>query len=229
MGRPRSFDRAEALERAMAVFWEYGYDATSVALLTTALGIGPPSLYAAFGDKRSLFLEALDHYLHTHAAYTERVLADEPNTREAVERLLCEAAAAFTTPDRPHGCMVLSAATNSSPQSADIAARLRDQRAGRVRGLEARIAGAVRAGELPAGTDPHALAAFYAAVLQGMSAQARDGATTADLLQIVDMALLAWPRPRRPPTARRPVEADGPAPRRSSPARGSKEGTVQDG
>jgi AcrR family transcriptional regulator len=197
IGRPRSFDRDEALERAMAVFWEHGYDPTSITMLTGAVGIGAPSLYAAFGDKRSLVLDALERYLHTYAAFTRRALTDEPDARDAVERLLRDAAAAYTRPDRPPGCLLITAATNCSPQSAAIAAHLRDQRAVGARALESKIADAVHAGELPVGTDPGALAAFYGAVLQGMSAQARDGATTGDLRQIADRALLAWPNPAR--------------------------------
>jgi AcrR family transcriptional regulator len=192
-GRPRSFDRDEALERAITVFWAHGYDATSIAQLTNALGIGAPSLYAAFGDKRTLFLEALDRYLQTYGAFTRRALVEEHPARGAVERLLLEAATAYTRPDRPPGCLLITAATNCSPQSADIAAHLRELRTAGVRELADRIADAVRAGELPADADPHALATFYAAVLQGMSAQARDGATRADLEQIARAALKAWP------------------------------------
>ncbi|MDT4913461.1 MAG: hypothetical protein QOC66_2589 [Pseudonocardiales bacterium] len=192
-GRPRSFDRDEALEGATAVFWEHGYDATSIALLTSALGIGAPSLYAAFSDKRALFLEALDRYLRTYGAFTERALAEESNARAAVERLLREAAAAYSRPDRPRGCLLITAATNCSPQSADIAARLRELRAVGARTIEDKIVAATRAGELPAHTDAHALATFYAAVLQGMSAQARDGAAKTDLERIAEAALQAWP------------------------------------
>jgi AcrR family transcriptional regulator len=192
-GRPRSFDRDEALEGAIAVFWEHGYDATSIALLTKAIGIGAPSLYAAFGDKRALFFEALDRYIRTYGAFTARALAEEPNARDAVERLLHEAAAAYTRPDRPHGCLLITAATNCSPQSADIAARLREIRAAGARALEDKIAAAARTGELPTHTDAHALTTFYGAVLQGMSAQARDGAAVTDLEQIAEAALHAWP------------------------------------
>lgn len=192
-GRPRSFDRDEALESAIAVFWEHGYDATSIALLTTALGIGAPSLYAAFGGKRALFLEALHRYNRTYGAFTERALAEEPDARDAVERLLREAAAAYTRPDRPRGCLLITAATNCSPQSADIATQLRELRAAGARVLEDKIAAAAQTGELPAHADAHALATFYAAVLQGMSAQARDGAARTDLEQIAETALQAWP------------------------------------
>jgi AcrR family transcriptional regulator len=191
-GRPRSFDRDEALEGAVAVFWEHGYEATSIALLTKSIGIGAASLYAAFGDKRALFLEALDRYLSTYGAFTARALAEEPNARAAVERLLREAATAYTRPDRPRGCLLITAATNCSPQSTDMADRLRQLRAAGVRALEDKIA-AVSQDELPAHTDAHALATFYAAVLQGMSAQARDGAARSDLAEIAGAALRAWP------------------------------------
>jgi TetR/AcrR family transcriptional regulator, copper-responsive repressor len=193
MGRPRSFDRDEALENAIAVFWEHGYDATSISLLTNALGIGAASLYAAFGDKRALFLEALDRYLHTYGAFTGRALAEEATARSAVERLLHEAADAYTRPGRPHGCLLITATTNCSPQSADLAAHLRELRAMGACALQDKIAAAARSGEIPARTDARALATFYSAVIQGMSAQARDGATTADLRQIATAALQAWP------------------------------------
>ncbi|WP_225848102.1 TetR/AcrR family transcriptional regulator [Streptomyces sp. HPF1205] len=192
-GRPRSFDRDQALDRAVDVFWERGYEATSVSALTTALGIGPASLYAAFGDKRTLFLEALDRYLHTYGAFTMSVLEREPRAGAAVERLLYEAAAAYTRPDHPPGCLLITAATNCTEQSADVAARLRDLRAAGKRALHDRISAAVRSGELPPGTDAHALATFYSAVLQGMSAQARDGASRADLEHVAGIALSAWP------------------------------------
>lgn len=192
-GRPRSFDRDAALDAAVAVFWEHGYDVTSISMLTKALGIGGPSLYGAFGDKESLFLEALDKYLDTYVAFTRTALTEEASAHGAVRRLLRAAAASYTRPDRPQGCLLASATTNSAPRSAHIAARLRDVRAAGLRALEEKFAGAVRSGELPAGTDAHAAAVFFAAVLQGMSAQARDGATRADLEQIAEAALRAWP------------------------------------
>ncbi|MBM9508232.1 TetR/AcrR family transcriptional regulator [Actinacidiphila acididurans] len=198
-GRPRSFDREQALERAVDVFWAYGYDATSVSVLTAALGIGPASMYAAFGDKRALFLEALGRYLHTYGAFTASALSEEPRAGDAVERLLFEAAAAYTRPDHPPGCLLITAATNCSPQSSDMSTRLRELRAAGLRALQDKIAAAVRSGELPPDTDAHALATFYSAVLQGMSAQARDGASRSDLRHIAEAALLAWPSapPRR--------------------------------
>lgn len=193
-GRPRSFDRDKALEGAIVVFWEHGYDATSISLLTKALGIGAASLYAAFGDKRTLFIEALNRYMSTYGAFTQRVLSEVPGAYDAVQRLLHEAATAYTRPDRPHGCLLISAATNCSPESADMAAHLRDLRAAGALALENKIAEAVRAGELPARTDARALASFYGAVVKGMSAQARDGAAKSDLEQIAEAAMRAWPQ-----------------------------------
>ena len=194
-GRPRSFDREDALRWAMMVFWKHGYDATSVALLTDAMGIAAPSMYAAFGDKRALFEEALQHYAQTYGAFTMRALSD-PDARVAVERLLLGAAEEFTSPDHPPGCMLITAATNCAPESASVQKRLRGMRAGLVDALEARIAGTLAGRRLPADGDARALARFFAATLQGMSAQARDGASRAELEAIARAALRAWPEPR---------------------------------
>src|SRR5690242_10250406 len=102
-GRPRSFDREDALKRAVMVFWKHGYDATSVSLLTHAMRIGAPSMYAAFGDKRALFEEALDLYMKTYGSFFLQTLEEEPDARVAIEHLLLAAAAAFTSSDHPPG------------------------------------------------------------------------------------------------------------------------------
>jgi AcrR family transcriptional regulator len=189
-GRPRSFDRDDALKRAMMLFWKHGYDATSVSLLTEAMGIGAPSLYAAFGDKRALFKEALDRYIATYGAFTIRAIEEEPDPRAGVERLLFEAATAFTSADHPAGCMIASA-TNCAPESAAIEKRLRTIRARSVQAIEEKIANAPE--RLPARTNAHALALFFVATLQGMSTQARDGASREELEAIARTALRAWP------------------------------------
>jgi AcrR family transcriptional regulator len=194
MGRPRSFDREQALQCAVDVFWEHGYDATSVALLSQAMGITTPSLYSAFGDKRTLFLEALDRYLTTFGAFTVRALTEEPTAQRAITRLLHEAADAYTRPDHPQGCLLISAATNCTPQSDDIKAKLRDIRGAGANALEEKITAAIGAGELPADTDARALGAHYSAVIQGMSAKARDGATRDVLHDIAATAMRAWPQ-----------------------------------
>lgn len=190
-GRPRSFDRDDVLKRAMMLFWKHGYDATSVSLLTKEMGIGAPSLYAAFGDKRALFEEALGHYMKAYGAFMVRSLQDEADPRAAIERLLLDAAAMFTSGDHPPGCMVITAATNCTPESAAVEKHLRAFRKHTVHALEEKIAGGSR--RLPAHTSARTLALFFSATLQGMSAQARDGATREELEAVVRAALRAWP------------------------------------
>ncbi|QEU91911.1 TetR/AcrR family transcriptional regulator [Streptomyces kanamyceticus] len=193
-GRPRSFDRETALEQAIRTFWENGYEATSVSDLTRVMGIGAPSLYAAFGDKRTLFDEVVVRYGATHGAFGGRAFDEESTARGAVSRMLHEAAAEFTDPDHPRGCLVITAATNCTTPEVEKA--LRERRNANVAGIESRIAAAVAAGELPADTDPAALARYTAAVFQGMSQQARDGATRQDLEAVADLAMSAWPQGR---------------------------------
>ncbi|MEU3410458.1 MULTISPECIES: TetR/AcrR family transcriptional regulator [unclassified Streptomyces] len=190
-GRPRSFDRATALEKALMAFWEHGYEATSVSDLTRAMGIGAPSLYAAFGDKQSLFDEVVRVYAGTHGAFADRALAEEPTAREGIARVLREAAAEYTDPAHPHGCMVVHAATNCT--NPEVEALLRERRNANIAALEARIRADVAAGLLPAGTDAAALARHAGAMLQGMSQQARDGARREELEALAEIAMAIWP------------------------------------
>ncbi|XVQ12526.1 TetR/AcrR family transcriptional regulator [Spirillospora sp. CA-255316] len=204
-GRPRSFDREAALEQATRLFWEHGYDATSVADLTRAMGIGAPSLYSAFGDKRALFEEVVTAYRGGPGDIIGPALAREPTARAAVERILMTAAAEYTDPTRPRGCLIISAATNYTPASAEVERHLRDLRNANVRLIERRIAEDVEAGVLPAGTDPRTLAQLAAAVLQGLSQQARDGATRAELEAVAATAIKVWP-PENAPARERAQE-----------------------
>ncbi|MGY0018580.1 TetR/AcrR family transcriptional regulator [Streptomyces sp. cg35] len=199
-GRPRSFDRDAALEKAMRAFWEHGYEATSVSDLTREMGIGAPSLYAAFGDKRSLFEEVVRVYAVTHGSRPGRALTEEPTARGAVERLLREAADEFTDPSHPHGCLVIHAAANCATPEVEQA--LRKQRGASLGAIEDRLRRGVAAGELPEHTDAAALARFVGAVFQGMSQQSRDGASRAELESIAGLAMAAWPggEPTRPGT-----------------------------
>jgi AcrR family transcriptional regulator len=193
-GRPRSFDRETALERALLTFWERGYDATSVADLTTALGIGAPSLYAAFGDKRALFDEVVTRYQATHGAFTSRALEEETTARKAIERILHEAAERYTASGHPHGCLILSAALNTIPTSADVRETLRSIRRHNIEVIRGRIQADLDAGLLPTDSDAGALAIFFGATIQGMSQQARDGATHAELDAVATTALSVWDR-----------------------------------
>ncbi|MBD0843423.1 MULTISPECIES: TetR/AcrR family transcriptional regulator [unclassified Streptomyces] len=191
-GRPRSFDRETALEKALLAFWERGYEATSVSDLTRVMDIGAPSLYAAFGDKRSLFEEVVREYGTRYGSFTDRALAEEPTARAAVARILREAAAEYTDPGHPSGCLVVHAATNCS--TPEVEESLRVRRNANIAAIESRIRADVAAGELPAGTDAGALARHAGAMIQGMSQQARDGASRTELEALAEIALSIWPR-----------------------------------
>ncbi|MCI3273020.1 TetR/AcrR family transcriptional regulator [Streptomyces cylindrosporus] len=191
-GRPRSFDRETALEKAVMAFWEHGYEGTSVSDLTRVMGIGAPSLYAAFGDKRALFEEVVGVYGARYGSFGDRALAEEPTARAAVARMLREAAAEYTAPGRPHGCLVIHAATHCA--SPEVEESLRDRRNANIAAIERRITADVAAGELPAGLDAAALARHTGAIIQGMSQQARDGASREELEALAEIAMAIWPR-----------------------------------
>ena len=185
-GRPRSFDRDKALERAMHLFWRKGYEATSVSDLTRAMGINPPSLYAAFGDKEHLYLEALERYQQRRLESVAKWFEEEPTAEAAMRRLLTEAAREL------RGSMLVLSATQCSAES--LQPELADRRSSMRAMVKARIDRGVRAGELPRGTDSKALTDFYGAVFQGMSLQAREGATRKSLLATAEAAMRAWPQ-----------------------------------
>ncbi|KAB8171071.1 TetR family transcriptional regulator [Streptomyces sp. 3MP-14] len=193
-GRPRSFDRDAALEQATRTFWQHGYEATSISDLTAAMGIGAPSLYAAFGDKRTLFEQVVAHYVERYGSFVGRAMAEEPTARAAVGRVLREAAVEYTTPGRPTGCMIVSAVTNYQESAREVAEELRVVRDGNRRAFRSRIRVDIASGVLPATVDADALARYSGAVMQGMSQQARDGADVDELTAVAELAMAAWPR-----------------------------------
>ncbi|MFI1395501.1 TetR/AcrR family transcriptional regulator [Streptomyces sp. NPDC020681] len=193
-GRPRGFDRAAALAAATRLFWERGYEATSIGELTAAMGIRPGSLYAAFGDKKTLFREVVHSYRRSPVgAFIGVALREEATTHGAFARILREAAVSYPDPSHPAGCLTISAATNVTPQDAEVEIFLRNLRKENLIAFEDRLRTAQQAGELPAEADPRALASYFAAVIQGMSQRARDGAKAAELGEVAGLALAAWP------------------------------------
>ena len=192
-GRPLSFDREVVLERAMRMFWQQGYETTSVGDLTSAMGITAPSLYTAFGDKEGLYRETLERYRTRRGDYTECLMSNPTDTREVIRTLLISAANTLSCPDTPSGCMIVLSGVNCSPQSVDIQQMLADCRTDFETDLMARIQHGVNYGDVPASASPAALAKFYSTVLAGMSMQARDGASHDALLALCDLAMAAWP------------------------------------
>lgn len=195
-GRPRAFDREAALDAAMRLFWEHGYEATSIAQLTSVMGISPPSLYAAFGDKEALFLETVSRYQARGGDQTHALFGDAKTAREAVSRVLAETAVRLTDPRFPRGCMVVLSAITVSEEATKVQGELQQCRAGWEQQMKARIERGISEGDVPSGANAAALASFYMAVLQGMSLHAKDGASRELLKQIGDAALLAWPASR---------------------------------
>ncbi|KUL95571.1 TetR family transcriptional regulator [Bosea sp. WAO] len=191
-GRPRSFDRDNALHRAMMLFWEKGFQGTSMSELTTAIGINAPSLYAAFGSKDALYREAMALYEQGDGIELGRQIAEAPSAKAAVEAYLMRSAALFTRPGKPAGCMVVLSVIHGAGTSSQTGAALRDARAEAQTIIEARLRQAVEAGELPATCDPAGIASFYITVQQGMSIRARDGATLPELEAIAQSAMAAW-------------------------------------
>lgn len=175
----------------MELFWERGYEATSIADITEAIGIGAPSLYAAFGGKRELFSKVVERYLSQYHGWMAAALRSEPTLRAGIDRLLADAALAYTRPGHPPGCLVITSATNCS--SPEVQEMLRSVRNAAVSQLEHVITAAVGNGELSARANAHALAMFTATVMQGMAQRARDGATRQELREVAKVAATAWP------------------------------------
>ncbi|WP_437675911.1 TetR/AcrR family transcriptional regulator [Sorangium sp. So ce131] len=192
-GRPRCFDQEAALERAMVLFWDRGYEAASLDELSAAMGISPSSLYAAFGGKEQLFRAAVDRYLAERGSYMGRILAEEPTARGAVRRLLETAADELTRPGQPPGCMVALGGTYCSPGARPVQDLLRGYREVWHAAIQARIQRGLEDGELAPGTDAAALATFYTTLMLGMSVQARDGASRESLRAAAEAAMRAWP------------------------------------
>jgi AcrR family transcriptional regulator len=191
----------------MEVFWRKGFEGSSLHDLTQAMGINPPSLYAAFGDKERLFLEAVERYQAKRGGACP--YAEEPTARGAIAKLLLYMAMELTKSCNPRGCMMVMAAATCASSSEEMQSALQEQRLSSRARVKERIERGVKEGDVPAGVDAAALADFYAAVLAGMSLQARDGASRKSLLATVETAMRAWPevpkRTTRP--ARRAVAA----------------------
>lgn len=191
-GRPRSFDTEAAVEAAMQVFWRKGYEGTSLSDLTAAMGINPPSLYAAFGSKEALFRRAMDRYENGPGGYTPKAL-QAPTARDVAEQLLAGAVALHGTTRNPKGCLGVQGALACGDTASAVQVDLSGRRVIVERLVRERFERAKADGDLPAGADPAALARYLRAVICGMAVQSADGATRADLQNTADMAMRAWP------------------------------------
>ncbi|AKR43792.1 TetR/AcrR family transcriptional regulator [Methylophilus sp. TWE2] len=192
-GRPRVFDPDEALDKALQIFWNRGYEGTSLAELTETLGVNKPSLYAAFGNKEELFMKALSKYTTGPVAFVRDVV-NEPTARAVAQRFLYEAAEFLTQPSHPKGCMVVQGALSGGESAEMVKKVLIQYRAAYEKLLTKRFEQAKSDGDLPSDASPQALAKYLATLHQGMSVQATSGASKEELLSIADLALDAWPK-----------------------------------
>jgi AcrR family transcriptional regulator len=192
VGRPRAFDVEEALDQALRVFWEKGYEGASLPELTKAMGINRPSLYAAFGNKEQLFRKALDRYEQGPTAYFREALA-APTARQVVERLWAGGINLVTSPRNPRGCFAVQAALVCGDAADPVRAELEARRKAAEKALRRRFQRAKAEGDFPPNADPADLARYAATVLRGMAVQAAGGATRKELQRVAALAMKAWP------------------------------------
>jgi AcrR family transcriptional regulator len=191
MGRPRAFDPGKALDEAMEVFWRHGYEGATIAQLTDAMGINPPSLYAAFGSKEGLLKAALDRYSAKRAAFMEDILS-APTAREVAERMLIGTADTQTDPSNPPGCLLVQGGLACGTGSENVPFELAARRAQTEAQLRDRFEKAKAEGDLKATADPAALARYLSAVTVGMGVMASSGADREALRQVGAVSLKAF-------------------------------------
>lgn len=196
-GRPRAFDRTEALERAMEVFWQHGFEGSSLMDLTSAMGINSPSLYSAFGSKEALYLEAVRHFGTTTAAGTFRALMEAPTLRDGLARMLYASIECSTQQGRPQGCMIALGATHCAPENERIRLELKEMRRTLQDTLRLKFKTAIEEGVLTCDADAGSLAIYFASVMHGISIQARDGAAREELTAVIAHSLAALDRVAR--------------------------------
>ncbi len=191
-GRPREFCMDEALAAALRVFWRHGYEGASMTELTEAMGITRPSLYAAFGNKESLFHKALDLYEAEKLEYTRAGL-EEPTAPKVAEYMLRGALAVQTCEWEPKGCMGVVSSVACGAEAASIKADIAVRWASSKAALAERFERAQMEGDLPAHVDPAGLTNYLYALMQGMAVQASAGASPAELQKLVETGLALWP------------------------------------
>jgi AcrR family transcriptional regulator len=193
-GRPAVFDRGTALNAAMKLFWERGYEGTSFDDLIATMGISASSFYNSFGSKEELYCEATRTYLEWAGQWFFAILNDPAiDAKTAFARLFEATAEEFTRGDHPLGCMISLAGTHCSPGMKNIRDMMAEHRAFSEDAMAARIQKGITDGDVPEGTDCGMLAAYYSAVARGLAVQARDGASRDKLAEIGRLAMRAWP------------------------------------
>jgi AcrR family transcriptional regulator len=191
-GRPRAFCEEQALDAAMLVFSQKGYEAASLSDLTSAMGINRFSMYATFGNKEALFVQAMERYTGTVSQRLDATLADG-TLRDAIKRLLQQSVSMYTAAEGPGMCFVTQGPLTSPAVSDATKQFVALKRAAVERALSKRFNRAVEEAELPRDASAAGLARFYSVIIQGIALQAQHGGTREDLLGVVDVAMAKWP------------------------------------
>ncbi|MBB5209297.1 TetR/AcrR family transcriptional regulator [Chiayiivirga flava] len=215
-GRPRNVAPDAALDAALQVFWKHGFEGTSLPDLTAATGMQRPSLYATFGNKESLYLRVLDHYVDRHMAFTRNALL-LPTAHDVIAALLDGYARLVTTPGCPRGCFAVNGALACSDGASGVQEELVKRRRARLATLTKRFERAAAAGELQRGTAPAELARSIMALGQGMAVQAAAGASRAELLRLAAFTTRQLHGALREPASG--ARAKGTRARRAAPSR----------
>jgi AcrR family transcriptional regulator len=192
MGRSREFDIDGAIKIATRLFWDKGYEGTSLVNLTSAIGISPPSFYFAFKSKAALFRMVLERYRIDYLGFAEEALA-EPTARSVAERLLYGYAEMLTTPGHPPGCLAMNSALSTSSDADGIREELKEWRQYRKNTLRKRFQKAIAGGDLPRDANAEVLAQYVMVVAWGMALEAHSGASPRGMKRIVTAAMRSWP------------------------------------
>ncbi len=191
-GRPREFERGAALHAAMLVFWERGYEGTSLTDLTDAMGVSRPTLYAAFGDKASLFREAVAAYTSASARAYAAAL-ELPTAREVAEAWLRLTGGVRANPGAPPGCLVVQGALVGSAGVACLRDELAALRHEATTLLAKRFQRARAEGNLAPEVDPEVLAQYLASLATGLAVQSSSGISSEELHRVIDLVMRHWP------------------------------------
>lgn len=193
-GRPKVFDREAALDKAMTLFWQHGYEATSLSDLVEATGAKAPTLYAEFVNKEGLFRAVLDRYIARFATKHEaQLFCEDKSVEEALRDYFCAVATCFTSKDTPAGCFMINTSAALAASSKEIAHTLKSRHAMQEKTLCEFLTQRRLRGEIPEGKPIDELAQFLNCILQGMSISAREGASYETLMKIADTTLRLWP------------------------------------
>ncbi|HEX9769029.1 MAG TPA: TetR/AcrR family transcriptional regulator [Kiloniellales bacterium] len=191
-GRPRNFDKAEALDIALKLFWQHGYEGTSVAMLAEAIGVNVPSLYAAFGNKESLFLRCIERYGELNGKMYHESFKKK-TAREVARSILEGEVELVTRRGTPDGCLMVQGALATSPESESIRKMMAGMRGMAEKWMVERFRHAIDDGDLPSDADPAALACYLMSLNSGLAVQAKSGVGKKQLLKVVDIAMRSWP------------------------------------